>query len=182
MVRLCLLRHAPALHDGKLTGRRNVDSDCNQPAALKAAQGVLASFNGATVWSSPARRCVQTCAALGLSPQLNPSLWEQDFGEWDGLPFADLPDLGPLSTERLSTHRPPGGESFLEMGARVQPVLQAASADTVVVAHAGTVRAALAMIVGPAALSFVIAPLSCTLLRRAGDIWSVEAVNIGGVR
>ncbi|TGN35032.1 histidine phosphatase family protein, partial [Paracoccus liaowanqingii] len=134
---------------------------------------------GAQVVASPARRCRQTAAALGLTPdRFEPALWEQDLGAWEGLPPEALPDLGPLPPDALARHRPEGGESFDDMAGRVIPVLQALERDTVLIAHAGTVRAALSMVVGPAALSFAVAPLSLTVLRRAGDAWAVDCVNL----
>ena len=64
------------------------------------------------------------------------------------------------------------------MAARVLPKLKALDEDTLIVGHAGTVRAGLSLVVGHAALSFHVAPLSLTILRRSGGDWSVEAVNI----
>lgn len=176
-MRLTLLRHAPSLSDGLLAGRRDVPADC-------ADQGVLARVAARIgqprqVIASPALRCRQTAAALGLSPErLEPALWEQDMGIWEGLPPDRLPDLGPLTPAQLAQHRPDMGESFDDMTARVIPVLQQLRDDCLIVAHAGTARAALSMVVGPAALSFSIAPLSLTILRRMGDAWAVEAVNL----
>ena len=106
------------------------------------------------------------------------ALWEQDYGAWEGLDYARLPDLGPLTPAELSRHRPDGGESFQDMAARVLPKLKALDEDTLIVGHAGTVRAGLSLVVGHAALSFHVAPLSLTILRRSGGDWSVEAVNI----
>ena len=177
MIRIDLIRHAPALHEGRLCGRRDVEADCKDSAALGELARRIAATRPGAVWSSPARRCLQTCVALGLTPQARPDLWEQDFGEWEGLRHEALPDLGPLSPEALAAHRPPGGESFLDMAARVQPVLRSAKSPVLILAHAGTVRAALALVVGPAALSFAIDPLAITTLIRHGDVWSVERVN-----
>lgn len=68
------------------------------------------------------------------------------------------------------------------MVARVLPVLTGLQGETLIVAHAGTARAALSLVVGHAALSFQIAPLSVTTIMRAGTDadapWSVEAVNV----
>ncbi|MTH35077.1 histidine phosphatase family protein [Paracoccus limosus] len=171
--RLLILRHAPLAQPG-LAGRRDVAADCSDAAAL--ARAALWLGGAAQVWASPALRCRQTCAAMGLQADYRPALWEQDFGAWEE-PGATLPDLGPRPPEALARHRPPGGESFLDMAARVQPLLQAAQGVTAIVAHAGTARAALALVVGPAALSFAIAPLSLTILTRHAGIWAVEAVN-----
>lgn len=171
--RLLILRHAPLARPG-LAGRRDVDADCGDRAALDWAAGALRGAG--TVWASPARRCRQTCAALGLTPEYHPALWEQDFGAWEE-PGAALPDLGPLPPDALAAHRPPGGESFSDMCARVQPLLDQARGTVAIVAHAGTARAALAMVVGPAALSFSIAPLSLTILARHAGGWAIETVN-----
>ncbi|AUH35137.1 histidine phosphatase family protein [Paracoccus tegillarcae] len=177
MTRLFLIRHATPLNEGRLAGRRDVSADCSDVEAVAAVRARLPE--GAAQWCSPALRCRMTADALGLvAPDLHQELWEQDYGAWEGLPFDQLPDLGQLGPAELASHRPEGGESFGDMAARAVPRLAAASGDTVVVAHAGTVRAGLSMVVGPAALSFTVAPLSLTVLRKTGTDWSVEAVNL----
>ena len=172
-LRLLILRHAPLARPG-LAGRRDLPADCSDHAALQWARAVL---RGADLyWSSPALRCRQTCKALGLTPEFHPDLWEQDFGSWEE-PGAQIPDLGPLPPAELARQRPPGGESFLDMAARVQPLIERAAGTVGIIAHAGTVRAALALAVGPVALSFSVAPLSLTILSRSAAGWAVEAVN-----
>lgn len=176
-MRVMILRHAPPLTGGRLAGRTDVEADCRDRAALDAVAARIGT--GMRVISSPARRCLQTAHALGLAPERHElALWEQDYGAWEGLTYAELPDLGPLMPDALARHRPEGGESFLDMAARVQPVLEGLETDTLLVAHAGTVRAALALVVGDAALSFSVAPLSLTMLRRAGTAWAIEGVNV----
>lgn len=176
-MRVMILRHAPSLTGGRLAGRLDVDADCGDRAALDAVAARIAA--GTRVVCSPARRCRQTAEALGLVPDRHePALWEQDYGSWEGRSYDELPDLGPLTPEALARHRPEGGETFLDMTARVRPVLEGLRDDTLLIAHAGTVRAALALVVGDAALSFSVAPLSLTMLRRAGTAWAVEAVNV----
>lgn len=173
---LTILRHAPPLNDGLLAGRRDIEADCHDLAAMERLSQCLE--RPTQTLCSPARRCLQTARALNLRvDEVAPELWEQDFGTWEGQPPAALPDLGRLSPDRLARHCPEGGESFQQMAARVQARLQRLDRDTLIVAHAGTARAALAMVVGPAALAFSIAPLSRTILRRAGTEWAVEAVN-----
>lgn len=168
--RLLIARHAPLSTPG-LAGRRDVAADCSDLTGLDWLRGQIGT---AQLWSSPALRCRQTCAAMGLQPRIIEALWEQNFGIWeqDG-----APDLGPLSPDALAAHRPEQGESFLDMAARVQPVLNAVQGEVALLAHAGTVRAALALVVGAAALSFQIAPLSLTALSRYPGGWAVEYVN-----
>lgn len=175
---LWLIRHAPVIGDGCLYGRRDL-------AARMPPAPVLTLPAGARLISSPARRCLETAGVLcpGRAPQTDPDLWEQDFGDWEGMPYAELPDLGPLPPDKLAAHRPPNGESFVDVCARVAPVIRglASGEDTVVVAHAGVIRAALAMATGhvPSALQFEIAPLSTTriTLLNSGDS-IIRAVNL----
>ncbi|SLN55615.1 bifunctional RNase H/acid phosphatase [Roseivivax jejudonensis] len=181
---LLLVRHAPADHGGRLTGRRDVPACLPPDAALDAIRRAIA---GARIVASPARRCRETAAALagGVDVPVDARLWEQDFGTHEGVPFADLPDLGPMSRVALAAHRYPGGESFLDMAARVAEPLSEFAAEVrngariAVIAHAGTVRAALALALGdPAdALGFEVAPLSVTRLTCWPGGLSVACVN-----
>lgn len=180
---LILIRHAPALTGGRLCGRTDVAADCGNGAPIAALSAALGRPD--RVVTSPALRCRQTAAALwpGAATTADAALWEQDFGDWEGRALADLPDLGALAASALADHRPPGGESFAELCARVQPALiglAAGAGPVAVVAHAGTVRAGLALALGaPAlALAFAVAPLSATRISAVpGGGWSIGAVN-----
>ncbi|MEM1431084.1 MAG: histidine phosphatase family protein [Pseudomonadota bacterium] len=179
---LVMIRHAPAAHGGRLCGRTDVEAEI--PADLSAWRAALPQ--GALI-TSPARRCVATAAALfpGQQAGADPRLWEQDFGVEDGRPFADLPDLGPLPRDALAARRPERGESFLDMVHRVTPALRElagaarAQGPVAVVAHAGTVRAALGLALDdwPAALAFEVAPLSLTRLRCVENGMSIVSAN-----
>lgn len=180
-MRLRLLRHAPPLNDGCLAGRRDIDADCGNPQVFARMRAMIGEPG--LILCSPAQRCQQTANALDLTPdRYEPDLWEQDYGDWEGQHFEGLPDLGAMEPKELAAYRPDTGESFNDMAARVLPVLQRLADDTLIVAHAGTVRAALSMTVGPAALSFSVSPLSLTIMRRTKRGWAVEAVNLGSDR
>lgn len=182
-----IIRHAPALSEGRMAGQRDVDADCTDLAAFAAVRAAVGQFDHLVI--SPAQRCVQTAATLwpNRAPnQIDPNLWEQNFGDWEDMPYADLPDLGPLTAQALADHRPPAGESFADVCARILPGLIATAAlggRVVIVAHAGTARAAIAHATGsiPAALAFQIAPLSLTNfdLFSPDGAWSVVCVNRG---
>lgn len=181
---LRLIRHAPARTDGRLAGRRDVAADCTDTAALAALRARIGAV--ARRVTSPARRCRETAAALWPdmpAPPTDARLWEQHFGAWEGLPFPEIPDLGALGGEALAHMRPPGGESFADLCARVQPALTAlvdGPGPVAVAAHAGTIRAALSLALGAPAsgLTFAVAPLSLTCVTHVpGHGWSIGVVN-----
>lgn len=179
-----LIRHAPAVTHGRMAGRRDVAADCSDIAAFAALRAAIGAVDHYRI--SPALRCRQTAQGLwpGAMPPQDTRLWEQDFGAWEDRPYADLPDLGALTLTDLAAHRPPGGESFADLSARVLPALTEAATlggRVVIVAHAGVVRAALGLALGRAelGLAFQVAPLSMTqILALPGGQWSVAGVNL----
>ncbi len=143
--------------------------------------------------ATPLSRTRATAAAIfaaGYPAQpleIEPDLAEQHLGEWQGIAHEAL-------TERLrhpphpfwphaAEERPPGGESLDDLRARVGPVLErlaAGGGDVVVVAHGGTIRAAVAHALGLTAwqaLAFSVKNLSLTTLEKHGEHWRVAAVN-----
>lgn len=184
--KLILIRHAPSDADGRLAGRSDPRALLPDAAALARARAALAALGAgeARLLASPARRCGETAAALFPDRVVTEDsrLWEQDFGAWEGLAPEELPDLGPLDRPTLAAHCPEGGESFLDLAARLAPAMAelAGAANTVVVAHAGTIRAMLGLALGEAAtgLGFEISPLSATLLHvLPGGACSIGFVN-----
>lgn len=167
---LIMIRHASVAVPGRLFGRTDVAADVS-PAKIAALRPRLEQVVQAV--SSPARRCRQTAEALFASHAQDARLWEQDFGAHDGLPFADLPDIGILSGQDLARHAAPGGESFFDLCARTAPALSeygrmaCDSGPVALVVHAGVIRAALALVTGtvPGGLVFEVANLSVTRLR-----------------
>jgi len=184
---IILIRHAPSCGAGRLAGRLDIPAQLPEGEALALARRRLTALAGVPgrVVSSPARRCRESAAALcpGAAVMQDARLWEQDFGEWEGLESASLPDLGPLSREETAAFRPPEGESFLDLAARAGAALTeiAAAGPALIFAHAGTVRAGLGLALGhaPLGLAFEVAPLSATLLRALPDgQWSAGFVNL----
>ena len=176
---LILIRHGETDSPDTLNGRTDV--------GLAARPGPVALDVGA-VWVSPASRARETAAGLfpGRGVTEDERLWEQDFGVWDGVAYADLPDFGELSLADLAILKSENGESFSEMVGRVRPALEAAAAlalqqerRVAIVAHAGTVRSALAvaMRAEAAALAFQVPYLGATRLRCHPGGFAVTAVN-----
>lgn len=182
MTELILIRHAPADTGGRLAGRRDVPARLPGNGALHAIARRIGALD--RVVTSPALRCRQTAAALFPAQPATPDarLWEQDFGQWEGADPATLPDTGPLSRGELARLRPPGGESFADLHARTVPALTAlcGAGRVAVVAHAGSVRAGLALALGvlETGIAFEVAPLSLTRLQAYPDgQWGIAAVN-----
>jgi alpha-ribazole phosphatase len=114
-----------------------------------------------------------------------PVLAEQNFGSMEGKPYDQvrLPD----GADALAAWRPEGGESFVDVIARLRGFLDSAGAAkgaVCVIAHAGVIRAALAIALDltPArALSISIEHLSVTALARVADgHWQTRYVNRTG--
>ena len=114
---------------------------------------------------------------------------EQDLGEWQGLPHAELPPQLALPAHPFwplgGTERPPGGESFTDVMDRVGPGLDAlvqrhVGQQVVVVSHGGAIRAAVAhalRIEADQALHLSVHNISLTRLEKAGAAWRVVCVN-----
>ncbi len=116
-------------------------------------------------------------------------LQEQDLGEWQGLSHERFAELVRHKPHPFWPHgaeeKPPGGESFADVVARVGPVLERLASthdgeDVVIIAHGGSIRAAIAHamgLTGHQALVFSIKNLSLSRLEKHGPDWRVAAVN-----
>jgi probable phosphoglycerate mutase len=86
--------------------------------------------------------------ALKLPPgdyAIDDRLREIGYGEWEGFTLAQMQELDPELFARRQvakwTMAPPGGESYVEVQARVSVWYHQLTGDTVAVAHGGTARA-----------------------------------------
>lgn len=102
---------------------------------------------------SPLARAQAVAQALarryGARLHADDRLREMDFGAWEGQPWTGIPraELDAWAADTLG-YRPGGGETVNEVLARVRRAwtgLASASATTLVVAHAGTIRCLLAV-------------------------------------
>jgi alpha-ribazole phosphatase len=191
------LRHAPVPDpENRICGRLDPPCDLSDHERL---QSLAASLPAqAVIVDSGLLRCGQTlgaieAAGLAMAPALiEPDLQEQDFGRWQGRRWAELDALqDPQVTsfwQDPANAVPPGGESFADLITRVRATVlrlnhRFEGRDIVVAAHAGSIRAALAIaleLAPRAALSFVIEPLSLTRLDAVGEGWRVGGVNWRG--
>ncbi len=189
------LRHAPVPDpENRICGRLDPPCDLSDQERLAALAAALP--RQAVMVESGLLRCSQTlgaieAAGLPMAPaQIEAALQEQDFGYWQGRRWADLDGLDDPLVKAFwqdpAGTAPPGGESFVTLITRVQLTIgrlnrDYAGRDIIVIAHAGTIRAALAVALGlapRAALSFVVDPLSLTRLDSVGEGWRVGGVNL----
>jgi broad specificity phosphatase PhoE len=156
-VRLWLARHGETDENtaGRILGRRDPPLSAAGVAQADALARRLRDKGLAAVWTSPLERARGTAEvvaqALGLEAETLEGLVESDRGDWEGRLVAELAlESPPLHAAFLAgepSFRFPGGESLGEQRARTRSALETVSAGplpALVVAHAGTIRAALA--------------------------------------
>ncbi len=205
--RVVLVRHGVTdlTVTGRLDGRGGVDPSLNaqgQRQALAAGRSLRRIIGGpddraggpfgeVRVVSSSLARAVQTGRLVGAElecPAVADPAWdEQDVGEWDGASLADLVAAhgDAFSAMRSDVDvRPPGGETFAELAARVRAAFAdvvAAGGTTIVATHRGPLMAVLEHALGLAhemAWRFTLAPGSITVLRAWPDGGlAVDVVN-----
>lgn len=111
------------------------------------------------IYSSPLERALETAEAIARSARLEikqlAAFDEIDFGDWTGKSFDDL--SGDQRWQRFNSQRSvanvPGGESFLDVQARVVAELnrlseQHAGARVAVISHADVIKAAVGYVAG----------------------------------
>jgi alpha-ribazole phosphatase len=182
--KLWLIRHAPVDGPCGVIHGPDAPADVSDATALAALKAKLPAHAFAVC--SPARRTLETALALGLDPLAQACFGEQDFGAWTGRRHDDLAaEIGEAYRDfwkSPASNAPPGGESFVEQIGRTADGLAALPpGDVVLIAHSGTIRAALAIALDLApetALRFVIDPLSLTRIDRLDHGWRVVAVNV----
>jgi broad specificity phosphatase PhoE/ribonuclease HI len=130
--RIILVRHGETAltAQGRYSGRGDVPLSEKGEAQAMAAGGRVAGIarEVTAVVTSPLARCVRTAELIaaevgGADVTVMPDLIECDFGEWEGLTFAEAQEGWPdamnawLDSPKVA---PPGGESFEAVARRAQ--------------------------------------------------------------
>lgn len=202
------VRHAPVPSVvGTIYGGNDVPCDVSDRESFRHLASALPQD---ALWlSSHLSRTHKTAEAIrqeaaGLDPApafpdpvAEEHLGEQSFGDWQGHTWDEMETMDPAGFAKFwetpARSRPPGGESFADLVARVSGVIDRyteshAGRDIVAVTHGGTIRAAMAHSLGlepEGAMSFTISTLSVTclehvaggLLRGKGGAWRIVRVN-----
>lgn len=150
---------------------------------------------GARWFHTPLSRTRATAEAIfaaGYPPaalSVEPRFAEQHLGEWQGITYEALARLLSEPPHPFWPHgaaeRPPGGESLQDVIGRIGPALEEMAErlegmDVVIVAHGGSIRAAVAHAMGldpHQAFQFSVKNLSLTRLEKHGAHWRVASVN-----
>lgn len=189
MTRLHLVRHGPT-HAKTMVGWSDIPADLSDHAAIARLQDHLP--REAPVISSDLSRAVDTASAIqGTRPRLphNRDLREVHFGTWELRGFKEIEaedaDLAFAYWDNPGDVRPPKGESWNEVRARVDPVIdrlidEYTGSDLIIVVHFGVILTQVQRaldITAYEAFSHKIDNLSVTEITRHADRWSVERIN-----
>ena len=148
-MRLTLVRHPkPDIAPGLCYGRTDLAVTPGQLAQTLAALHPALPAD-AILYGSPLQRCRTLALALaelrgGTAPIIDARLVEMDFGAWEMRPWETIAraEIDAWAAD-LAGYRPGGGETVLEMAARVAAFLadvQRQQRNAIVISHAGTMR------------------------------------------
>ena len=158
--RLLLLRHGQTSLsvERRYSGRGNPElTELGREQAVAAARRLGARGGITAVLSSPLGRARETAAAaadaLDLPVTVHDGLIETDFGDWEGLTFAEAARRDPELHRRWlgdTSVRPPNGESFDEVAKRIASVrddllTDYAGSTVLVVSHVTPIKTFLQM-------------------------------------
>lgn len=148
---MILLRHGKPAEEGICYGQS--DPALAEPPTSLAASLRAAIGSARPIYSSPAPRCLDLAHALADSQPVNPvtELQELNFGDWEGLNWDRVERrlLDQWARAPLD-FTPPNGESGRELFNRVERWWYETQPPntSLIVAHAGSIRALLALIEG----------------------------------
>lgn len=149
---LVLVRHGQTEPNraGQLLGRLDAPlTELGMRQAKAAAGFVVSGYDVARVVSSPLRRARQTAELFGVPVEVDERWVEIDYGDYDGLPFKEVPDELWREWRADPSWTPPSGESLTSVGRRVRVACEelaavAMESDVVVVSHVSPIKAAVA--------------------------------------
>jgi len=155
---ILLARHGQTAENaaGRILGRRDPPLSAAGRAQAAALAASVAGEGLLRVWTSPLLRARETAEIVGSHAGLEPvaldSLIESRRGTWEGMTYAELAQASPgLLAAFEAGDRSfgfPGGETLEDQIARTRAAFELLSAGplpALAVAHAGTIRAALAI-------------------------------------
>ncbi|WNG87068.1 histidine phosphatase family protein [Mycobacterium sp. ITM-2016-00317] len=183
VVRLTLVSHA--MTDGMAAGRFPVDEPVNPLGRDQIAKVGRADLGQAErVFCGPELRARQTAELLGLHAAVEPGLADLDCGRWRGSELGGVPPAEMAVWLTDPARVPHGGESVVELVARVGRWLDSVTAErsrVVAVTHPAVIRAAILVALEAPPKSFWridIAPVSRTTMHFRGHAWTLRGAPI----
>jgi broad specificity phosphatase PhoE len=160
---LVLVRHGQSASNAAQALAGRIDAPLTELGRAQARLAGAALGDVVELRSSSLRRARETAELLDAgSPSIDDRFIEIDFGVHDGTPLSEVP---PELWERFfadPSFRPEGGESLLDLEARVGEALEEAfseggparreDGDLVVVSHVSPIKAAVALVLGASPL------------------------------
>src|SRR3981189_3027656 len=155
------VRHAPGREDGGcIYGQKDLGCDTSDRVVFDAVGKILP--RNAAWYASTLKRTRQTADAIWAAGFPKPSSMphikdfaEQHLGEWQGMNRAAFLASRPVGSHWFAAidEPAPGGESFMDLynrtcGAIVRINAEQAGRDVIVVAHGGTIKAAVGLALG----------------------------------
>jgi alpha-ribazole phosphatase len=191
------VRHAPVREDGgRIYGQKDLGCDTSDRLVFEAVGKILPRN---AVWvSSNLKRTHQTADAIWAAGFPKPATMphekafaEQHLGEWQGMDRAAFLASRPVGSHWFAAidEPAPGGESFMDLYNRVRGAIERiggehAGQDIIVVAHGGTIKAAVGLALGnqpERGLAFTIDNCSVTRLDHLSSNghsgWRIPMVN-----
>lgn len=193
MAILFLVRHGACDGLGEMLWGRRMGVCLNKEGKAQARRVAqrFSEIHVDAVYSSPLERALETAEAIarvaGLEVKQKAAFNEIDFGEWSGKSFTELArdDGWRRFNSQRSIAKIPGGESFLDVQARVIAELDRLSErhkgkSVVVVSHADVIKTAVCYVAGtPIDLlqRFEISPASVSIIATGEHETKLLAVN-----
>ena len=154
---ILLIRHgqSTANRDALLVGR--IDPPLTELGTAQALRlgSRLKEMKPARILSSPLSRALHTAEAIalttGVAVEVEDRLIEMHYGEWDGMPIADVPIDAWRQWRSDPDFKPPGGESLRDVSKRVGSLMgELLTTDdlVIVVSHVSPIKAALIWALG----------------------------------
>ena len=157
-----LLRHGDSRIDSVRRFIGQSESSLNEAGRLQAEwwNQELAGIPFSGFYCSALQRSIETARIIAqpqyASVTIQPGLNEIDLGSWDGMPISEVKRRFPLEYHQrgadLAGYRPPSGESFADLSARVVPtfekIIQHSGGNLLIVGHAGVNRVILCHLLG----------------------------------
>ena len=151
-----MVRHGETIltPDRKFSGHGKLDPPLTEDGLFQAQKVAdeIAKLKPEVLIASPLLRTRQTAAEIAKTTALEPifdeAWYECSFGEWDGLSINEVKERWPKEYQAwisTSAYTPPGGESYDDLAARIEPAFDALAEKypgkkVVVVTHNGVIK------------------------------------------